>query len=154
MALNFYVIKVIMKIPQNILSKLYVFYFFKRCALIGSFSLKFNKFIYGNSLKIGKNSKVWDSYTIKIIGKRIIVDSDFLQIWPPDKRLFSDTSNFDKEVKIGCNVWIGMNSIILKGAVIGDNLINDAWSTVTGEIPANCIAAGNPAVPIKYFTPL
>jgi len=54
--------------------------------------------------------------------------------------------------KIGSSVWIGMNSLVLKGAVIGDNTIIAAGSTVTGEIPANCIAAGNPAIPIKYFT--
>jgi acetyltransferase-like isoleucine patch superfamily enzyme len=69
------------------------------------------------------------------------------------EKFYSDTSNFDKEVKIGSNVWIGMNSLVLKGAVIGDNTIIAAGSTVTGEIPANCIAAGNPAIPIKYFTP-
>ncbi len=81
----------------------------------------------------------------------IIVDSDFHQAWPPDGRFISNTSNFDKEVIIGCNVWIGMNSVILKGTIIGDNSIIGAGSIVTGEIPANCIAAGNPAVPIKFF---
>lgn len=81
----------------------------------------------------------------------IIVDSDFHQAWPPDKRFISNTSDFDEEVKIGCNVWIGMNSIVLKGAVIGDNSIIGAGSIVTGEIPANCIAAGNPAIPIKFL---
>jgi acetyltransferase-like isoleucine patch superfamily enzyme len=83
----------------------------------------------------------------------IIVDSDFHQAWPPETRFISDTSAFDKEVKIGCNVWIGMNTLVLKGSVIGDNSIIGAGSTVTGEIPPNCIAAGNPAIPIKFFTP-
>lgn len=82
----------------------------------------------------------------------IIVDSDFHQTWPPESRFISNTTGFDMEVKIGRNVWIGMNTIVLKGAKIGDNSIIGAGSTVTGEIPPNCIAAGNPAIPIKYFT--
>lgn len=48
------------------------------------------------------------------------------------------------KVTIGNNVFIGMNSIILKNAVIGDNTIIGAGSVVTGHIPANCVAAGNP----------
>lgn len=49
------------------------------------------------------------------------------------------------KVTIGNNVFIGMNAILLKGAAIGDNTIIGAGSVVTGTIPANCVAAGNPA---------
>ena len=45
-----------------------------------------------------------------------------------------------------------MNSFvhgILKGATIGDNTTIGAGSVVSGTIPANCIAAGNPARVIK-----
>lgn len=81
----------------------------------------------------------------------IIVDSDFHTKWPPESRWISPTAEFDQEVLIGRNVWIGMNSLILKGAVIGDNSIIGAGSVVTGTIPPNCIAAGNPAQPVKYL---
>ena len=79
----------------------------------------------------------------------IIVDSDFHQIWPSDKRFISSTSKFDKKVDIGKNVWIGMNSTILKGSIIGDNSIIGAGSVVSGIIPANCLAYGSPAKFIK-----
>lgn len=49
------------------------------------------------------------------------------------------------EVKIGNNVFIGMDSTILKGAVIGDNVIIGAGSLVTSEIPSDCVAVGRPA---------
>lgn len=52
-------------------------------------------------------------------------------------------------VKVGNNVWIGMNSVILRGVTIGDNTIIGACSVVTHDIPANVIAAGNPCVVIK-----
>jgi acetyltransferase-like isoleucine patch superfamily enzyme len=54
-------------------------------------------------------------------------------------------------VKIGDNVWIGMNAVILKGVTIGDNSVVAAGAVVTKNVPANMIVAGNPAVPVKKF---
>ena len=54
-----------------------------------------------------------------------------------------------KPIRIGNNVWIGMNSIIMRGVTIGDNTIIGAGSIVTRDIPANVIAAGNPCRVIK-----
>lgn len=75
----------------------------------------------------------------------IIVDSDFHAQWPPDARLVSSTVDTDREVIIGANVWIGMNTVILKGTRIGDNSIIGACSLVSGAIPADVVAGGNPA---------
>lgn len=47
-------------------------------------------------------------------------------------------------VKIGNNVWIGANSVILPGVTIGDNTVIGAGSVVTKDIPANVVAVGNP----------
>lgn len=52
-------------------------------------------------------------------------------------------------VKIGNNVWIGMNSIVMRGVTIGDDSIIGANSVVTKDIPSNCIAAGNPCKVIR-----
>ena len=54
-------------------------------------------------------------------------------------------------VKIGDNVWIGMNAVILKGVTIGDNSVVAAGSVVTKSVAANTVVAGNPAVPVKKF---
>ena len=54
-----------------------------------------------------------------------------------------------KEIKIGDNVWIGANSIILPGVSIGSNSIIAAGSVVNKSIPADHIAGGNPAKSIK-----
>jgi acetyltransferase-like isoleucine patch superfamily enzyme len=48
-------------------------------------------------------------------------------------------------VVIGDNVWIGSHSIILPGVCIGHNSAIGAGSVVTRDIPANCLAVGNPA---------
>lgn len=60
-----------------------------------------------------------------------------------------DDPDSPKPVIIGNNVWIGFNSIILKGTVIGDNSIVSAGSVVKGEFPPFSLISGNPAKVIK-----
>ena len=57
--------------------------------------------------------------------------------------------NTKKPVKIGKRCWIGVNSIILPGVTIGDNVIIGAGSVVTSDIPSNMIAVGSPARVIR-----
>jgi acetyltransferase-like isoleucine patch superfamily enzyme len=54
-------------------------------------------------------------------------------------------------VKIGDNVWIGMNAIILKGVTIGENSVVAAGSVVTKSVEPNTVVAGNPAQVVKQF---
>jgi len=48
-------------------------------------------------------------------------------------------------VRIGNNVFIGMNTIITRGVTIGDNVIIGAGSIVTKDCESNSVYAGNPA---------
>ena len=48
-------------------------------------------------------------------------------------------------IMIGNNVFIGINTIILKSVCIGNNVIIGAGSLVNRDIPDNCIVAGVPA---------
>lgn len=54
-----------------------------------------------------------------------------------------------KEIIIEDDVWIGMNSIILPGSVIGRGSIVSANSVVKMVVPPQSIVCGNPAVIIK-----
>lgn len=55
-----------------------------------------------------------------------------------------------KDICIGEHCWIGMNSVILPGVVLGDNTIVGAGSVVTHSFPkGHCVIAGNPAEIIK-----
>ena len=51
---------------------------------------------------------------------------------------------YAKPIKIGNNVWIGGNTVVLPGVTIGDNVTIGAGSVVTKDIPSNVIAFGNP----------
>ena len=52
-------------------------------------------------------------------------------------------------IKIEDNVWIGDSAIVCKGVTIGENSIIGAGAVVVDSIPANCVAAGNPARIVK-----
>lgn len=54
-----------------------------------------------------------------------------------------------KPIYIEDNVWIGMDSIILKGVTIGKGAVVAAGSIVTKDVPAMTLAAGNPARVVK-----
>lgn len=63
---------------------------------------------------------------------------------PADPHYREMVAHYSLEIKIGKNVWIGSNSVILPGVTIGDNSIIGAGSVVTRDIPENVIAFGNP----------
>ena len=78
----------------------------------------------------------------------VITDTDFHPIAPENRRYRTDDVK-TAEVIIEDNVFIGMNSMILKGVHIGKNSVIGAGSVVTKDIPENCIAVGNPAEVIR-----
>ncbi|MDM8000356.1 MAG: DapH/DapD/GlmU-related protein [Dehalococcoidia bacterium] len=56
-------------------------------------------------------------------------------------------------IRIGDNVWIGANTVILPGVQIGDNVIVGAGSVVTTSIPDDSVAAGNPCRVLRKKPP-
>ncbi len=55
------------------------------------------------------------------------------------------------EIHIGKGVMLGMNSMVMPGAKIGDGAIVGACSLVSKEIPPYTVAVGQPAKVVKYF---
>lgn len=73
------------------------------------------------------------------------MDSDFHNIFY-DKVIVND----EKGVEIGNHVWICSNSVILKGAVIGDGCVVGAMTLINKPVVGeNSIIVGNPARIIK-----
>ncbi len=64
--------------------------------------------------------------------------------WSVLKMQFPDVVAWSEDVTIGDNVFVGLNSTILKGVTIGSNSIIGAGSIVTHDVPSNVVAAGNP----------
>lgn len=93
----------------------------------------------GNNVKLGANV--------------ILMDSDAHSLNFLDRRNHDlDIKNKkDKPIIIEDDVFIGVNSIILKGVTIGARSVIGAGSVVTKSIPADSIACGNPAKVIKIL---
>ena len=51
---------------------------------------------------------------------------------------------YNKDVRIGENTWIGAGAILLPGICIGKNTVIGAGSVVTHDIPDDVVAVGNP----------
>ena len=51
---------------------------------------------------------------------------------------------YNAEVHIGRNCWIGAGAIILPGVTVGDHTVVGAGSVVTRDLPPNVVAVGNP----------
>lgn len=51
---------------------------------------------------------------------------------------------YNKEIHIGRNCWLGAGVIVVPGISIGDNSVIGAGSVVTRDIPDNVLAVGNP----------
>ena len=52
-------------------------------------------------------------------------------------------------VRIGQNVLVGANAVILEGVQVGDNAVVAAGAVVTKDVPANTVVAGVPAKVVK-----
>lgn len=89
-----------------------------------------NKVSIGNRVLLGANVCITDT------------DSHPVDAVP---RRYERTNVGVAAVEIGDDVFVGANSIVLKGASIGTGSVIGAGSVVTGVIPPFVAAAGNPA---------
>jgi len=55
----------------------------------------------------------------------------------------------ERPVRVGAGSWLGHGTVVLPGATIGRHVVIGANSVVRGDIPAFCVAAGNPARVVK-----
>lgn len=64
--------------------------------------------------------------------------------WSVFKGMYGDVLGSAGRVKIGDNVFIGMNATILKGVTIGNNVVIGANSLINKDVPDNSVIVGNP----------
>ena len=71
----------------------------------------------------------------------IFLDTDYHPIFDSSGQRI----NYDREIIIGNKVWIGCNATVLKGSVIGNNIIVGAGAIVSGKLLSDhSIYGGNP----------
>jgi carbonic anhydrase/acetyltransferase-like protein (isoleucine patch superfamily) len=119
-------------------SNLYIGYLRKKGVTIGEGTRFFGTVNVDLSrpklIHIGRNVSITQGVTILTHGFE----------WAALKATYPDMVSWSENVTIQDNVFIGLNSTILKGVTIGSNTVIGAGSIVTHSIPANSVAAGNP----------
>ena len=130
---------------------------------------------HGGNITIGKDcfvglgSRIWSSKNIRI-GDRVLIShnvnihdnishpldsklrhEDFVHIFSKGG-LQEHVDLREEEIVIGNDVWLGFNSMILKGVKIGDGAIIGAGCIITKYVPEFAIIVGNPPHIVKYST--
>ena len=119
-----------------------------------------SRVLYYKNIQVGNRSAPGMNANCYIQGRNGIIIGNNLRVGPGVGLISAnhDLSDYDKwpkapPIRIGDNVWIGMNSVVLPGVQIGDNVVIAANSVVTKDIPSNSIAGGNPCLVIKVKKP-
>jgi galactoside O-acetyltransferase len=111
----------------------------------------------GKHCHLGKN--VYFNFNVTLVDDTHIYVGDYSKFGPnvviataghpilPELR--EKAYQYNAPVKIGKCVWLGAGVIVLPGVEIGDNCVIGAGSVVTKNIPANCVAVGNPCRVIR-----
>lgn len=101
-----------------------------------------------SSTRIWIHKELTIGNNVKIGGGVLLIDTDCHPIDFSARRNSND-GTCAAPIVIEDDVWIGAQSIVLKGVTIGARSIIGAGSVVTKSIPADCIAAGNPCKILK-----
>ncbi|MFC9425935.1 sugar O-acetyltransferase [Streptomyces sp. NPDC056987] len=112
---------------------------------------------YGSNITIGARTFV--NYNLTALDVAAITIGEDCQIGP-NVQLLTPTHPLEPgprrdkleaalPITIGDNVWLGGGAIICPGVTIGDNSVIGAGAVVTKDIPANVVAVGSPARPIR-----
>lgn len=114
---------------------------------------------FGSNIKIGNN--FFSNFNLTILDEATVTIGDncfigpnvsiYTAIHPIDPIKRNQQRQTAQPVTIGNNVWICGSVTIIPGVTIGNNVTIGAGSVVTRNIPDDCVALGNPCVPIKYI---
>ncbi|MFE7812365.1 sugar O-acetyltransferase [Streptomyces sp. NPDC057433] len=112
---------------------------------------------YGSNITIGARTFV--NYNLTALDVAAIVIGEDCQIGPGVQLLTPthpvepgprrDKLEAAQPITIGDNVWIGGGAIVLAGVGVGDNSVIGAGAVVTKDVPANVVAVGSPARPVR-----
>ncbi|MBQ6850744.1 MAG: galactoside O-acetyltransferase [Oscillospiraceae bacterium] len=114
-------------------------------------------FIYGKNIHLGQGSFInmncnfIDDGQI-VVGKNVLFGPavTVVTVGHPVNPLMREYMYTDPVV-IKDNVWIGANVTVCPGVTIGENSVIGAGSVVVKDIPADCVAVGNPCRVIRQI---
>ena len=122
---------------------------------VGAFvEIQKNAFI-GKNCKISSHTFICEGVCIEdnvFIGHNVtFINDKYPRSINPEGSLQTEADWKVEETHIKKGASIGSSTTILCGITIGENAITGAGSVITKDVPANSIAAGNPAKVIRYL---
>lgn len=113
------------------------------------------RFKYPERIQMGDGVLIGPYATLGALGGIIIEDEVRIS-----QGVFVETATLDlsadlpyphvgKPVRVGRGAWLGANSMVLGGVVIGEQAVVAAGAVVTHDVEANTVVAGVPARPIS-----
>lgn len=121
----------------------------------------------GDNIYIGSGTHIQSKEKV-VIGNNVIISNNVLicdnnnhPTSPSERILLSQCDDYmtdelwtwkyatSKPVVIEDNVWIGRNSVVMKGVTVGKGSIVAYGAVVTHDVPEYCVVAGNPAQVVK-----
>lgn len=112
--------------------------------------MQYIKYKYLFKMNVSKTAKISRKALLDTTNPKGINIGEYTIITTNVSILTHDFINQEhKNTFIGNNCFIGMNSVILAGVKIGNNVIIAAGSIINKDIPSNCLAGGNPVKIIK-----
>jgi acetyltransferase-like isoleucine patch superfamily enzyme len=113
-------------------------------------------------LRVGRNTYIGENNNIRVADAPVIIGDNCMisqmvslissnhQVGPPSTLL--SQSGLDRKksgIRIGNDVWIGCNVVVLPGTSIGDGAVIGAGSVVTADVAPYQVVGGNPARMIR-----
>lgn len=149
-----------------------------RCIQVGSHTLVAGEllvFSHGGDISIGEwcyigeGARVWSSGSVHI-GDRVLISHNvniFDSLTHPlnarqrhaQFKAIIQTGHprsidlGERPVTVGNDVWIGANSCVLRGVILGEGAIVGTGAVVTHDVPPFTLVAGNPARVIRELGP-
>ena len=110
---------------------------------------------FGNGIYANTNVTFVDDGHI-YVGNRVLIGPNVVITTanhPLNGELRKFEMQYNRDVHIGNNVWIGAGAMVLPGVHIGDNSVIAAGSVVTRDVPPNVLAMGAPCRPVRELGP-
>lgn len=106
------------------------------------------KIIIGNNVFLNTGVRIYAEDLVEIGSDARIGDACVLAD-TPFHAVHEGGPNGPRPIKLGRNVWLARNVIILPGVTIGDHAVVASGAVVFNDIPAKQVWRGNPAVYVK-----
>ena len=103
------------------------------------------------NITIGKYCQIADNVRFfDVRNHPCIRHPKYVANFPTDNLFGGEGSEVEGDFKIGNDVWIGENAVIMSNTEIADGAIIGAYAVVKGYVPPYAIVVGNPGKIVKF----